>query len=261
MEKKITTYTCGGFTDLCRGGHLENPAKEIDPEAFKLDRVAGAYWRGDEKIKCLQEFMDWHLKPKQNSMLTSLNALRQKKEIIKNRQRIRFIYIFRFSRRRASPLHSKRNIGQKFTRRLCLGITQRRRLRKSRHSTHNQKELYETSGHWEKFKDDLFKINTREEHVFAMKPMNCPHHTQIYKRKQWSYKELPQRYAETTKVYRDEQTGELGGLARVRSITQDDAHVFCRLSQASFEMEKIYNIVKPFTALLAFLFKTSFIFA
>jgi threonyl-tRNA synthetase len=88
-----------------------------------------------------------------------------------------------------------------------------------------------------------------------MKPMNCPHHTQIYNRKQWSYKELPQRYAETTKVYRDEQTGELGGLSRVRSITQDDAHVFCRLNQASLEMEKIYNIVKTFYGSFGFILK------
>jgi len=118
-----------------------------------------------------------------------------------------------------------------------------------------KKELYETSGHWEKFKDDLFKINTREEHVFAMKPMNCPHHTQIYNRKQWSYKELPQAYAETTKVYRDEQTGELGGLSRVRSITQDDAHVFCRLNQSGEEMRKIYKIVKTFYGSFGFILK------
>jgi threonyl-tRNA synthetase len=90
-----------------------------------------------------------------------------------------------------------------------------------------KKDLYETSGHWAKFKEDLFRINTREGHEFAMKPMNCPHHTQIFARKQFSYREMPQRYANTTMVYRDEQSGELSGLARVRSITQDDAHVFC----------------------------------
>ncbi|OGJ06316.1 threonine--tRNA ligase, partial [Candidatus Nomurabacteria bacterium RIFOXYA2_FULL_35_9] len=118
-----------------------------------------------------------------------------------------------------------------------------------------KKELYEKSGHWEKFKNDLFRINTREGHEFAMKPMNCPHHTQIYNRKQWSYKELPQRYANTTKVYRDEQTGELSGLSRVRSITQDDAHVFCRLKDATVEMEKIYNIVQTFYGAFGFTLK------
>ncbi len=109
-----------------------------------------------------------------------------------------------------------------------------------------KKELYERSGHWEKFKDELFKITTREGHLFAMKPMNCPHHTQIYARRQWSYRELPQRYANTTMCYRDEQTGELSGLSRVRSFTQDDAHVFCRLIQAKEELLKIWEIVQKF---------------
>ncbi|KKR88204.1 MAG: Threonine-tRNA ligase [Candidatus Uhrbacteria bacterium GW2011_GWE2_41_1153] len=109
-----------------------------------------------------------------------------------------------------------------------------------------KKDLYETSGHWEKFKDDLFKIVTREGHVFAMKPMNCPHHTQIFASRQRSYRDLPQRYAETTMVYRDEQSGELAGLTRVRSITQDDAHVFCREAQVRAEAFKIWNVIEAF---------------
>ncbi|MDP3727153.1 MAG: threonine--tRNA ligase, partial [bacterium] len=109
-----------------------------------------------------------------------------------------------------------------------------------------KKELYEASGHWDKFKDELFRITTREGHLFAVKPMNCPHHVQIYARKKWSYRELPQRYASTTKVYRDEQTGELSGLARVRAITQDDAHVFCRRSQIKEEALKIWDIITAF---------------
>ncbi|MCL4404294.1 threonine--tRNA ligase, partial [Patescibacteria group bacterium] len=115
-----------------------------------------------------------------------------------------------------------------------------------------KKDLYERSGHWEKFKDDLFKITTREGHLFAMKPMNCPHHTQIYARRLWSYRELPQRYANTTKVYRDEQTGELSGLSRVRAITQDDAHVFCRLSQVKEEFIKIWDIIETFYGAFGF---------
>lgn len=109
-----------------------------------------------------------------------------------------------------------------------------------------KKDLYEKSGHWEKFKDELFKITTREDHIFVLKPMNCPHHTQIYSHLPRSYRDLPQRYANTTKVYRDEQTGELNGLARVRSITQDDAHVFCRRAQVKEEFIKIWNIVDEF---------------
>lgn len=109
-----------------------------------------------------------------------------------------------------------------------------------------KKDLYEKSGHWQKFSDELFKITSREGREYAMKPMNCPHHTQIFDRRPHSYREMPQRYAETTMVYRDEQSGELGGLTRVLSITQDDAHVFCRSSQVKEEFLKIWDIVDTF---------------
>lgn len=115
-----------------------------------------------------------------------------------------------------------------------------------------KKELYETSGHWDKFKDDLFRITTREGHEFAMKPMNCPHHTQIYARKPWSYREMPQRYANSTMCYRDEQSGELNGLSRVRAFTQDDAHVFCREPQVREEFLKIWDIIEEFYGTFGF---------
>jgi threonyl-tRNA synthetase len=109
-----------------------------------------------------------------------------------------------------------------------------------------KKSLYETSGHWDKFSDDLFRITSREGKEYALKPMNCPHHTQIFARRPHSYREMPQRYAETTMVYRDEQSGELGGLTRVLSITQDDSHVFCRTAQIKDEFLKIWDIVDRF---------------
>lgn len=109
-----------------------------------------------------------------------------------------------------------------------------------------KKELYEKSGHWEKFKDDLFRVTTREGDEFALKPMNCPHHIQIFARRPHSYREMPQRYAETTMMYRDEQSGELNGLSRVRAITIDDAHVFCRDSQVHDEFVKIWDIIEEF---------------
>jgi len=109
-----------------------------------------------------------------------------------------------------------------------------------------KRSLYETSGHWEKFAEDLFKLTSRDEREYAMKPMNCPHHTQIFARKPHSYREMPQRYAETTMVYRDEQSGELNGLTRVLSITQDDSHVFCRTPQIKEEFLKIWDIVDTF---------------
>ncbi|MGC9602142.1 MAG: threonine--tRNA ligase [Minisyncoccia bacterium] len=109
-----------------------------------------------------------------------------------------------------------------------------------------KKELYQTSGHWDKFADELFRITSREGRMYALKPMNCPHHIQIFARKPHSYREMPQRYAETTMVYRDEQSGELGGLTRVLSITQDDSHVFCRTSQIKQEFFNIWDVVDTF---------------
>jgi len=109
-----------------------------------------------------------------------------------------------------------------------------------------KKDLYERSGHWDKFSDELFRITSREGKEYALKPMNCPHHTQIFDRRPHSYREMPQRYAETTMVYRDEQSGELGGLTRVLSITQDDSHVFCRTGQIKEEFLKIWDIVDTF---------------
>ena len=115
-----------------------------------------------------------------------------------------------------------------------------------------RRNLYEISGHWEKFAKDLFKMISREGKEYALKPMNCPHHTQIFARKPHSYREMPQRYAETTMVYRDEQSGELGGLTRVLSITQDDSHVFCRTKQIKEEFLKIWDIVDKFYSTFGF---------
>lgn len=109
-----------------------------------------------------------------------------------------------------------------------------------------KKELYEKSGHWNKFSEDLFRITSRDGREYAMKPMNCPHHTQIFDRKPHSYREMPIRFAETTMVYRDEQSGEVGGLTRVLSITQDDSHVFCRTGQIQEEFLKLWDIVDTF---------------
>jgi len=109
-----------------------------------------------------------------------------------------------------------------------------------------KRSLYETSGHWQKFAEDLFKVASRDEREYAIKPMNCPHHTQIFARRPHSYREMPQRYAETTMVYRDEQSGELNGLTRVLSITQDDSHVFCRTMQIKEEFLKIWDIIDTF---------------
>ena len=245
-DQEISLYTSGSFTDLCRGGHVEN-FKDIDMSGWKLDRIAGAYWRGDEKNKMLTRIYGLAFESKAN--LENYLDMREEAEKRDHKKLGKQLDLFTFSDLIGAglPLFTPkgtliRNLLDEYVWEL------RKKVGYEQvdipHIT--KKDLYEKSGHWSKFKDDLFRIVSREGHEFAMKPMNCPHHTQIYARKSWSYKELPQRYASTTKVYRDEQSGELSGLSRVRSITQDDAHVFCRMQDAKVEMEKIYNIVKTF---------------
>ena len=243
----LTTYTSGSYTDLCRGGHTENPAKEIKPDSFKLTHLAGAYWRGSEKNAMLTRIygVAFATKKELEEYLTMLEEAKKRDHKVLGPQLDLFVFSDLVGA--GLPLWTPRGT---IMRDLLDGFVWQLRHQRGYarveipHIT--KRELYETSGHWDKYKDDLFKIKTREGHDFAMKPMNCPHHTQIYARKLWSYRELPQRYASTTMVYRDEQSGELAGLSRVRSITQDDAHVFCRMSQVKDEALKIWDIVHEF---------------
>ncbi len=251
----ITLYTSGdlapnkneGFTDLCRGGHTENPADEIQPDSFRLDRVAGAYWRGDEKNKMLTRVYGLAFETKEK--LDEYIMMREEAKKRDHKKIGKELGLFIFSDLVGSGLPLWTPKGTVIRELLNDYVWE---LRKSKgyqkvtipHIT--KKDLYETSGHWGKFADELFKIETREGHLFAMKPMNCPHHTQIFDSEPKSYRDMPQRYCETTMVYRDEQSGELSGLSRVRSITQDDAHVFCRENQIEEEMFAIWDIIDTF---------------
>ncbi len=249
----ITLYTSGEFTDLCRGGHVENPSKDIDSKAFELTRLAGAYWRGDEKNKMLTRIYGLAFETKE--MLDEYLNLEEEAKKRDHKKLGKELDLFTFSELVGPglPLWTPKGTVLRdlldayvFELRSAVGYERV----EIPHIT--KKDLYEKSGHWAKFSDELFRMKTREDHEFAMKPMNCPHHTQIYARKQWSYRDLPQRYANTTMVYRDEQTGELSGLSRVRSITQDDAHVFCRQAQVKEEIGKIYDIVTKFYGTFGF---------
>ena len=251
--KELTIYKTGdAFFDLCRGGHVKNTS-EIDPDAFQLDKIAGAYWRGDEKNPMLQRIYGLAFGSK--TELDEYLTMRTEAEKRDHKKLGPQLDLFTFSDLVGAGLPLWTPKGTLVRNLLDSFVWQ---LRKARgydqvdipHIT--KKDLYEKSGHWDKFKDELFRITTREGHEFAMKPMNCPHHTQIYARRQWSYREVPQRYASTTKVYRDEQSGELAGITRVRSITQDDAHVFCRVSQAKEEFLKIWDIVHEFYGAFGF---------
>ena len=251
--EKITLYSVGGFTDLCRGGHSENPAKEIAADSFSLDRVAGAYWRGDETKPMLTRMYGLAFDTKD-----ALAAYRVQIEEAKKRDHRKIgreLDLFTFSDivGPGLPLWTpKGTIMRSELDRFVWELRTKYGYQRVTIPHITKKDLYETSGHWDKFSDELFHIHTREEKEYVLKPMNCPHHTQIFARKPHSYKEMPQRYAETTMVYRDEQSGELGGLTRVLSITQDDSHVFCRTSQVEEEFFKIWDIIDSFYSTFGF---------
>ena len=245
-SEKLTFYKSGDYWDLCRGGHADS-MKNIDPDSFKLSHIAGAYWRGDEKNPMLTRIYGLAFATKEE-----LDAHLKMLEEAKKRDHKKLgadLDLFAFSDLVGAglPLWTPKGA---LVRDLLDGYVWQLRKAKGYQKVEiphiTKKELYQTSGHWDKFKDELFRIKTREGHEFAMKPMNCPHHTQIFARKPHSYRELPQRYANTTMVYRDEQTGELSGLSRVRSITQDDAHVFCKLNQVQREVSAVWDVVDEF---------------
>lgn len=252
----ITLYTAGGFTDLCRGGHSENPAHDIALDSFVLDRVAGAYWRGDEKNPQLTRIYGLAFETKEE-----LEAYKAQIALARERDHRKIgkeLDLFIFSEKVGPGLPLWTPKGTLVRRELDAFVQELRAKHDYQPVTiphFTKKALYETSGHWEKFSDDLFRITTREGKEYAVKPMNCPHHTQIFDRKPHSYKEMPQRYSETTMVYRDEQSGELGGLTRVLSITQDDSHVFCRHNQVREEFFKIWDIVDTFYGTFGFALK------
>jgi threonyl-tRNA synthetase len=247
----ITLYTCGGFTDLCRGGHSENPAAEIASDSFKLDKIAGAYWRGDEKNKMLTRIYGLAFDSK--AELDNHENMRLEAEKRDHRKLGKEFGLFTFSELVGSglPLFTpKGTLIRDLIVEKIQSIQQRYGYQKVTIPHITKKDLYETSGHWDKFKDDLFHVKGASNTEFVMKPMNCPHHTQIFASEPHSYKDLPIRYAETTMVYRDEQAGELIGLSRVRSITQDDGHVFCTIDQVEQEVSNIVKVIKEFYGLL-----------
>ena len=239
----ITFYEQGGFTDLCRGPHIPDTSQI---KAIKLLSIAGAYWRGDEKRKQLTRVYGVSF-PKQKLLDEHLKMLEEAK-LRDHRKLGRELELFMFSQ----------TVGQGLPLWLPKGAKLRERLENFLKKVQNeygyeqvitphigQKELYVTSGHYEKYGKDSFQpISTPQEgEEFLLKPMNCPHHCEIYKFKPRSYRDLPLRYAEFGSVYRYEQSGELHGLTRVRGFTQDDAHIFCRPDQLKEEFIKVIEII------------------
>jgi threonyl-tRNA synthetase len=245
-SKQLTFYTSGNFVDLCRGGHVDD-ATEINPKAFKLTKVSGAYWRGDQSKQQLQRIYGVAFEtPDELKKYLQMIEEAKKRDHRKLGQELD-LFVFSDLVGAGLPLFTPR--GTILRRQLDNFVQEMRDEYDYQEVTvpHiTKKDAYIASGHWKKFKDELFRITTREGHEFAMKPMNCPHHTQIYAARSRSYKELPVRYRETTTCYRDEQTGELSGLSRLRAFSQDDAHVFCRTDHVEEETLKIWDIIDRF---------------
>ena len=257
-KEKITFYTCGNFTDLCRGGHLENPTKEIKDGCFKLDRVAGAYWRGDEKNKMLTRIYGLAFETKEELE----KYLNQREEAKKrdHRKLGKELDLFHIDEKVGSGLplwHPRGAMLWRIIEDFWYGehIKNGYDLVRSPHI--GNRILWETSGHWGFYNASMYppievgqtleekqqnkKAEISEEYL--LKPMNCPFHVQIFKDTPKSYRDLPVRWAECGTVYRFEKKGELSGLTRVRGFTQDDAHIICRKDQVENELKKVIDFI------------------
>lgn len=247
-DAEISFYDMGDvFTDLCKGPHVKNTG---EVGAFKLIRVAGAYWRGDEKREMLtriygvafdtQEELDEYLKRQEEAKARDHRKLGRELDL----------FCFSDLVGAGLPLFTPRGTElRELMANYSLSLRGREGFKKVWTPHITKTDLYKTSGHYAKFGDELFMVHSQVNgEDFAMKPMNCPHHTQIFASRPRTYKEMPVRYMEATTDYRDEKTGELGGLSRVRSLTQDDSHVFCRKDQIKEEVARLVNIVKELYA-------------
>ncbi|HSW85450.1 MAG TPA: threonine--tRNA ligase [Candidatus Saccharimonadales bacterium] len=247
--ESVSLYRNGDFTDLCRGPHVESTGKV---GAFKLIRVAGAYWRGDAAKAQMQRVygVGFESDKELRQYLVKLEEAKQRD----HRRLGKELGLFVFSDMVGSglPMFTPRGtiLREEFTR-FSNDLRERYGFKKVWTPHITKKELYETSGHWSKFGDELFLVKSQETHdQLVLKPMNCPHHTRIYAAEPRSYRDLPIRYLESTTVYRDEKTGELGGLNRVRSISMDDSHVFAREDQIEAEINNLLAAANEFYSVI-----------
>ena len=241
--KTVSLYSQGDYTDLCRGGHADSTGKV---GAFKLMRVAGAYWRGDEKRQQMQRLygVAFATHKELDDYLKNLELAKQRD----HRKLGKELDLYTTSPLVGVglPLFTPRGtILRDVVAQYSNQLRQKFGFEKVWTPHITKKDLYETSGHWAKFGEELFLVKSQEtSDEMALKPMNCPHHTQIFASRPRSYRDMPVRYLETTTDYRDEKTGELGGLNRVRSLTQDDSHVFCRPDQIENEINNLLSAAR-----------------
>lgn len=240
----LTVYQSGDFRDLCRGGHVEEPNKVL--KIFKLTKLAGAYWRGDEKNKMLTRIYGTAFATQEE--LDHYLWLQEEAKKRDHRKLGRELDLFSFSEYVGSgmPLYSPKGA---LVRRLLNGYVEELQSRQGYLQVHTPQiakaELFKRSGHYDKYKEDMFRVvSNYSDEEFFLKPMNCPQHTQIYTSQPRSYRDLPFRITDFAMLYRDEKPGELNGLARVRSFSQDDCHIFCREDQVDAEVDMALAMTK-----------------
>lgn len=260
QKKEITFYTAGPnakvdtkklplnpvFLDLCRGGHAKNPSQEIARDSFKLDRIAGAYWRGDEKNAMLTRIYGLAFETKDD--LNTHIAQREEAARRDHRKiaREQGLLVFSDLVGPGMPMYTpKGNI----VRNAIIGYSRELNARLGFGEVHtpnvNKAELFKLSGHYDAYKEDMLSVRSQyvNDEMF-LKPMNCPQHTQIYASQPHSYRDLPVRFADFANLYRDERPGELSGLTRLRAFAQDDGHIFCRPDQIASEVSAVLGAIQ-----------------
>ncbi len=246
---KITTvsvYKTGDFVDLCRGPHVKSTS-EIDVDSFKLDKLAGAYWRGNENNPQMQRIYGVAFENKAGLDLYAQMVIEAEKR--DHRKLGQQLDLFTFSDLVGPglPLYTPKGTVLINQLKAALNEISNKYDMQPVSIPHLAKlDLYKISGHAEKFEDELFKVESHYKQEFVLKPVNCPHHTQIYASRPRSYRDLPIRYIEQTMQYRDEKPGQIGGLQRTRGFTVDDGHTFCRVDQIKHEAEMIAEIIESF---------------
>ncbi len=249
--EKITLYTAGNFTDLCRGGHSDNPSKDIQADSFTLDRIAGAYWRGNEKNKMLTRIYGLAFDTK-----NELKQYQERQEEAKKRDHRKIgkeqgLFVFSDLVGSGMPLFTPKgntirseiiHFSQELNEELGFGEVHTPNI--------NKGELFKISGHYDQYKEDMLTVHSQyvNDEMF-LKPMNCPQHTQIYASEPRSYRDLPIRFSDFATLYRDERPGELSGLTRLRAFSQDDGHIFCREDQIEDELTSVLGAIQKALAI------------
>ncbi|MCC7469814.1 MAG: threonine--tRNA ligase [Bacteroidetes bacterium] len=242
--EKITLYTCGGFTDLCRGGHSENPAQEIASDSFKLDKIAGAYWRGNEKNKMLTRVYGFAFETKEELEVYVKNREEAKERDHKKLGKELDLFLIDEKVGKGLPMWTPKGTAVKFAMEDFA-----RKLEKKYGYEHvctpflGGEDLYRTSGHLDHYSHNMYAPIDMDGDKFYLRPMACPHHIRMYQRKPWSYKDLPVRYAELADYSRYEKSGELMGMIRVRKFQLTDGHIFVTPEGLKEEFKNVCQMI------------------